>query len=38
MQRSLNPVSRLHQDEVQFRIILASDLPVLPRSPPWCSA
>jgi hypothetical protein len=27
MQRSLNPVSRLHQDEVQFRIILASTYP-----------
>lgn len=27
MQRSLNSVSRLHQDEVQFRIILASTYP-----------
>jgi hypothetical protein len=27
MQHSLNPVSRLHQDEVQFRIILASTYP-----------
>jgi hypothetical protein len=27
MQRSLNSVSRLHQDEVQFRIILATTYP-----------
>ena len=27
MQRSLNPVSRLHQDAVQFRIILAATYP-----------
>ena len=27
MQHSLNPVSRLHQDEVQFRIILAATYP-----------
>ena len=27
MQRSLNPVSRLHQDAVQFRIILATTYP-----------
>ncbi|GJD73140.1 hypothetical protein MKK58_24935 [Methylobacterium sp. J-078] len=27
MQRSLNPVSRLHQDEVQARILLATTYP-----------
>ncbi|KQO56633.1 hypothetical protein ASG60_12710 [Methylobacterium sp. Leaf469] len=27
MQRSLNPVSRLHQDAVQFRLILAATYP-----------
>ena len=43
MQRSLNPVSRLHQDAVQFRLILAATYPfflataclqrVMPMSP-----